>query len=55
MAYQTIVAVFDTAVHAAAAVEALKAGGFATADIGVFDRDHLTSGRGAVNLREPGV
>jgi stress response protein YsnF len=55
MAYQTIVAVFDTAAHAAAAVEALKAGGFAAADISVFDRDRLTSGRGAVNLREPGV
>ena len=55
MAYQTIVAVFDTAAHAAAAVEALKAGGFAAADISVFDRDRLTGGRGAVNLREPGV
>jgi len=55
MAYQTIVAVFDTAAHAAAAVEALKAGGFAAADISVFDRDRLTVGRGAVNLREPGV
>ena len=47
MAYQTIVAVFDTAAHAAAAVEALKAGGFAAADISVFDRDRLTGGRGA--------
>ena len=44
MAYQTIVAVFDTAAHAAAAVEALKAGGFADADISVFDRDRLTGG-----------
>ena len=55
MAYQTIVAVFDTATHAAAAVEALKAGGFAAADINMFDRDRLTGGRGTVNLREPGV
>jgi len=55
MAYQTIVAVFDTAAHAAAAVEALKAGGFAAADISVFDRDRLAGGRGAANLREPGV
>ena len=55
MAYQTIVAVFDTAAHAAAAVEALKAGGFAAADISVFDRDRLTAGRAAANAREPGL
>ena len=55
MAYQTIVAVFDTAAHAAAAVEALKAGGFAAADISMFDRDRLTGGRGGVNVREPGI
>ena len=55
MAYQTIVAVFDTAAHAAAAVEALKAGGFAAADISVFDRDRLTGGRGDANAREPGL
>jgi hypothetical protein len=55
MAYQTIVAVFDTAAHAAAAVEALKAGGFAATDISMFDRDRLAGGRGATNLREPGV
>src|SRR5262245_65195816 len=55
MAYQTIVAVFDTAAHADAAVEALKAGGFAAADISVFDRDRLAGGREAANLREPGV
>ena len=57
MAYQTIVAVFDTATHAARAVEALKAGGFAADDISVFDRDRLTSGRAtaATGLREPGL
>jgi hypothetical protein len=33
MAYETIVAVFDTRAHAEAAVKALKAGGFANADI----------------------
>jgi hypothetical protein len=37
MAYETLVAVFDTAEHAEAAVEALKAGGFHEDDISIFD------------------
>src|SRR3974390_44725 len=49
MAYETIVAVFDTAAHAEAAVKALKAGGFADADISVLDEDDLASGKKAVS------
>jgi len=45
MAYETIVAVFDTQAHADAAVKALKAGGFANADISVFDEDRLKAGK----------
>ena len=37
MAYETLVAVFDTAAHADAAVRALKAGGFHESDISVLD------------------
>ena len=47
MAYETIVAVYDTAAHADAAVKALKAGGFANADISVFNKDRLASGKKA--------
>jgi hypothetical protein len=39
MAYETIVAVYDTAAHAEAAVKALKAGGIADANISIFDDD----------------
>ena len=48
MSYQTIVAAFDTAAHAKAAVEALKAGGFHADDISMFDKNR-------VGLREPGL
>jgi len=48
MSYQTIVAAFDTAAHAQAAVEALKAGGFHADDISAFDKNR-------VGLREPGL
>jgi len=48
MSYQTIVAAFDTAAHAQAAVEALKAGGFHPDDISAFDKNR-------VGLREPGL
>jgi stress response protein YsnF len=47
MSYQTIVAAFDTAAHAEAAVQALKAGGFDADDISVFDKKRAA-------LREPG-
>jgi len=48
MSYQTIVAAYDTAAHAQAAVEALKAGGFHADDISSFDKTR-------VGLREPGL
>ena len=48
MAYQTVVAAFDTPTHAQAAVEALKAGGFHADDISLFDKNR-------VGLREPGL
>ncbi|WP_137390184.1 DUF2382 domain-containing protein [Rhodoligotrophos defluvii] len=54
MAYQTIVAVFDTADQADAAVKALKAAGFADADISVFDKTRLTN-NGKGSLSEPGL
>lgn len=57
MAYQTIVAVFDKAAPAAAAVKALKAAGFAEADISVFDSQRLAGDRGNKpdGLRQTGV
>jgi uncharacterized protein (TIGR02271 family) len=57
MAYETIVAAFDTPEHAQAAVKALKAGGFHGDDISVFDRDRLTRGGAAMKqgLKEPGM
>jgi hypothetical protein len=48
MSYQTIVAAFNTAAHAQAAVEALKTGGFHSDDISVFDKSQ-------VGMREPGL
>ncbi len=48
MSYQTIVAAFDTATHAQAAVDALKAGGFHADDISMFDKNWA-------GLREPGL
>jgi len=41
MAYETLVAAFDTNEHAQAAVNALKAGGFHADDISVFDNARL--------------
>jgi uncharacterized protein (TIGR02271 family) len=57
MAYETIVAVFDTAAHAEAAVKALKAGGFANADISILDEERLASGRKALaaSAKEAGL
>ncbi|WP_342641014.1 DUF2382 domain-containing protein [Rhodoligotrophos ferricapiens] len=54
MGYQTIVAVFDTAEQADAAVKALKAAGFADADISMFDRSRLTN-NGKGSLSDPGL
>src|SRR5215831_11845229 len=57
MAYETIVAVFDTRAHADAAVKALRAGGFANADISIFDEDRLASGQKAMaaGVKEAGL
>ena len=57
MAYETIVAVFDTRDHADAAVKALKAGGFANADISTFDDDRLAGGKKtlAPGVKEAGL
>ena len=45
MAYETLVAVYDTAAHADAAVKALKAAGFHESDISVFDDERLKAGK----------
>jgi stress response protein YsnF len=57
MAYETIVAVFDTPEHARAAVEALKTGGFHEDDISIFDSSRLSGGAGtaATGLKEAGL
>ena len=52
MAYETLVAVYDTPPHAEAAVKALKAAGFAHSDISVFHSSRLTAGR---TSSSPGV
>lgn len=44
MAYQNIVAVFETPAQAENAVKALRAGGFADADISIFDKKRLGGG-----------
>jgi uncharacterized protein (TIGR02271 family) len=51
------VAVFDTRAHADAAVKALKAGGFANADISIFDDDRLAGGKKAIaeGVKEAGL
>ncbi len=57
MKYETVLAVFDTAEHAQAAVKALKAGGFHDDDISVFDRSRMAGAGGQVpkGLQEPGI
>jgi uncharacterized protein (TIGR02271 family) len=64
MPQETVVAVFDTPDHADAAVKALRTGGFADADISVFDESRLLfeEGRGttggrdrAAIVKEPGL
>ena len=57
MAYETLVAVYDTAAHADAAVKALKAAGFHESDISVFDGERLKAGKAALsaNVKEPGL
>jgi uncharacterized protein (TIGR02271 family) len=57
MTYETVVALFDSDANADAAVKALKAEGFADADISVFDDARLKAGRSAIaaGAREPGL
>jgi stress response protein YsnF len=57
MAFETLVAAFDTKEHAAAAVNALKAGGFHSDDISVFDHSRLKVGKDVVGTapRQAGV
>jgi stress response protein YsnF len=57
MAYETLVAVYDTPAHADAAVKALKAAGFAESDISIFDSARLKAGRStmAAGVKEPGL
>ena len=52
MAYETLVAVYDTPPHAEAAVKALKAAGFDASDISIFDSARLKAGRTSLS---PGV
>jgi uncharacterized protein (TIGR02271 family) len=49
MAYETLVAAFDTKEHATAAVNALKAGGFHPDDISIFDNSRLAVGKSAAS------
>lgn len=57
MAYETIVAVYDSQAHADAAVKALKAGGFANADISVFNADRLGTDKKSIaeGLKQAGL
>ena len=57
MAFETLVAVYDTAAHADAAVKALKAAGFHEFDISVFDGERLKAGKAALsaNVKESGL
>ena len=48
MAFETLVAAFDTKEHATAAVDALKAGGFHSDDISMFDHSRLKVGKDVV-------
>ena len=57
MAYETLVAVYDTAAHADAAVKALKAAGFHESDISVFDDERLMAGKKTLSagVKEAGL
>ena len=51
MAYETVVAVFDTVDHAKTAMKALTAGGFHETDVSIFDKTRL----GDQNRQESGL
>jgi uncharacterized protein (TIGR02271 family) len=57
MAYETLVAVYDTRAHADAAANALKTAGFAESDISVFDEARLKDGRSSLadGVKAPGL
>src|ERR1700722_16606442 len=57
MAFETLVAVYDTPDHADAAVKALKAAGFAESDISIFDSARLKGGKVTMSsgVRETGL
>jgi uncharacterized protein (TIGR02271 family) len=57
MAYETLVAVYDTPPHAEAAMKALKAAGFDESDISMFDSARLSAGRTSLSpgVREAGL
>ena len=57
MAFETLVAAFDTKEHATAALNALNAGGFHSDDISIFDHSRVTSGTAVVGSapRPPGL
>lgn len=57
MAYETLVAVFDTPEHANAAIEALKTGGFHDDDISLFDKNRLMAGKASISkdVKEAGL
>jgi uncharacterized protein (TIGR02271 family) len=57
MAYETLVAVYDTPGHADAAVKALTAAGFHQSDISVFDEARFKAGRTAIaqGVKEAGL
>src|SRR5271157_4153571 len=57
MAYETLVAVYDTPAHADAAVKALKAAGFHESDISVFDDERLKAGKAKLSagVKEAGL
>ena len=55
MAYETLVAVYDTPPHAEAAIKALKSAGFDESDISMFDlRRALKAGRTSLSPRRKG-
>ena len=56
MAFETLVAAFDTSEHATAAVKALEASGFHPADISVIDNYRLEAAKGVhIGAHPPGL
>jgi uncharacterized protein (TIGR02271 family) len=55
MRYETVVAAFDNTAHADSAVKALRTGGFADADISVFDEKRLAVLGRPADVKEPGL